>query len=281
MGPSASNNNVGGTTAESSVWVLINSFEKLLEGSPDDVHVLESLAVAYEEAGIPEKARQTGVRLARLLLGNGEVEHARQVLEDLMVRSPENAEVMDMLAEVDVALAEKEKQQRAVEAEAAAAENEERELETDLHAELDFAWLLLDGEQITQGQYEQAVNALTENHITNKGKDGLSFLQELRQVAGVNMDRVIAYISAETNSPYVDASRCQLDPELVGKLGIPWVRRYSALPFSRVGVEIMVAVLNPSNTDLRERLARRLGTRVHIFLTSPDGLNAAVDSLEK
>lgn len=263
---------------DSSVLETIRTFESILEIIPDDVNTLTSLALAYAEVGDLSRARDIMLRLARILAAQGEWARLLRLTENNALQPLAlDGEYQQYLRQAERAL----HLEPGPAAPAAPAAKPPPEILADLNTEMELAWFLLEKEQLTQDQYESAVNRLTESHISGKGRGSVSLLLELRHMGGVDLDTVVAFLSGETRTPFIDLSRCEIPEEVAGLLSLETMRRLSAVPFAVMGQECMVAVLNPVSQALRATLATALGRTLHIYLTSPDELQSALDALQK
>jgi len=268
---------------EGSLSELIQAFESILQIMPDDVNALGSLAVAYEQAGDTERARDTILTLANLHLDQGDWEQALELTVCQLQRVPHDTDFLRLKVRADdlreaatsgAAGRPEQIDETIVEDPGAAA------VGADLHAELELAWLLLEREVITQQEYESAVDALTEGHIRTQGQGDVSLMMELQQLENLNMDRVISFLATESNTPFIEVSCCDIPEDVSGLMPLSTMRQFGVIPFTRVGSEVMVAVLNPMDLALRDRLTSLLGASLHFFLTSADEFQRTLSTLE-
>ncbi len=285
---SSQDNSAGFGGDDSSVWGVIQSLEHIVEMLPEDVSALESLAVAYEQAGDAARAHQALLKLAELAIQGGDLERAEEIAANQLAKGFDDPEVFDLKDRIEAVKSEQPQPA------SAAAPRQEESLaavqtapssqgtiapEADLHAELDFGWSLLEAEQVSQDQYEHAVDTLTEAHINSHGRGPISFLLELASMEDANISRVLSFVSAENRVPFVELRRCQIPSEATADFTLDKMRRWCAIPFGVVGSERMIAVLNPTNERLVQALCNNVGGRAHIYLTSPDDFLDALDSL--
>ncbi|MFW5893570.1 MAG: hypothetical protein ACOCUY_00345 [Verrucomicrobiota bacterium] len=269
---------------ESSLWGVIQSLEQIVEILPEDVSALESLAGAYEQAGDTARAHQTFLKLAELAIQGGDLERAEEIAATQLSKGFEEPELYELKDRISSAKSEQpsqppQQQEQAETKPEPVAAHEKIGPEADLHAELDFGWSLLESEQVTQDQYEHAVDALTEAHINTHGRGPISFLLELASMEQVNVSRVLGFVSAENRVPFIEVRRCQISAEALADFNLDKIRRLCAIPFGVVGNERMIAVLNPTNERLMKALRTTAGGRIHIYLTSPEDFLETLDSL--
>ena len=252
----------------------ISTFEAMLELFPEDISALESLLVAYQQAGDDANLCDKGNRLISIFMLNDDWNRVFDLAQTVLAKVPDDVTAKHALQQAQ------ERTGRVLdEAHKAAGEVDlariSAELGFDLHGELDLAWLLLQNAVISQEQYESAIDRLTEISSHAKQDCILSFLEELKEVDRVDMVKVVAFIAAEGGMPFIELSRCEFQEEVVNRIPFDYARHIAAIPFDRFGNEIMVAVMNPVNKNLHQRIAKFLKTNIHFFFTSPDEFHAA------
>ena len=275
---------MGGDTSdgganELSVWEAIQTFETILEVFPEDVSALESLAVAYEQAGDATRAREKNLSLAQLHSRQLEWEKVHQICQHLIEQNPDDAEARGLCNEAEQALGTS-GGAAALDAGAGASAAPVVKLSFDLRGELELAWFLLQNSMITQEQYEAAIEGLTESRMNPAGEASLSLLQELRAMEKVDMDKITDFLCAETGTPYVELTRYEIGGDVATLIPLDQCRRLGILPFARLGDELMVAVLNPVDKEMRGVISSHLNSRIHVYLTSPDDFQEVLTKLE-
>ena len=259
---------------------LIETLESILQVFPEDVTALESLSAAYQQAGQTDKAVDTAYRLASLLSQQGEWRQVHEISQHILELAPDHPSARLLLesavdtlrlqgVDVDTIAARRESE----------AETRNRMLTTDLSGELELGWFLLQHNQITQEQYEAAVAGLTEKRTKRSPGACLSLLSELSMLPGVDCEKIIGFLAAETMTPYVEVTRFELRSEICGLLPLDDARRLGVLPFESLRREVMTALLNPVDANLRKMLEGYVGRKLHFFLTSPEEFQKAVESL--
>jgi len=270
------------TSAErGSVQQVIETFESILEAFPEDVSALESLIAAHEQAGHAAEAETKARALLALLRQHGAWDRAHAVAERILVACPEDAEVAALRDEAAAKMPPPPVGPAASETLDEPTPPASVPLKFDLSGELDLAWSLLQNEVITQEQYEAAIAGLTEARMSPNPGVRLSLLQELASMDRIYMDRVVGFLSAETGTPYIDLSRFEIDPDTARAIPIEDSRRLGVLVFESIRDEVMVAVLNPVDENLRKKVSAYLGCKAHFYLTSPEEFQAAIDELAK
>ncbi len=274
-----------------SVWEAIQAFETILQVFPEDVSALESLAVAYEQAGDAVHAREKNIQLANILARQADWARVEKIVAHLVEQNPDDAEAKELLQRARAELGpeagrETGAEPGATEAPGAAApsrkpEYRRKELAFDLRGELELAWNLLQHDLITQECYEKAIEALTERRMKPAANTSLALLQELASMDRVNTDKIMDFLVNETNMPLVNLTRFDIDPEIAAGIPLGQCIRAGVLPFERIGPEIMVAIQNPVDDELKQAVREYLGGRVHFYLTPPEDFAAAVSKIEQ
>jgi len=270
--------NLGGDD-EVSVFEAIQTFETILEVFPEDVSALESLALAYEQAGDAAKGREKYLQLARIWAAQGEWNRVRPIARHLLERQAEDQEARALLQEAKAVLGEEEEPEPATPV-SSDPQRTVSKLEVDLRGELELAWFLLQNNVINQDQYEKAIESLTESRMNPGVSASLSLLQELQVQEWIDMDKIIDFLAQEAGMPFIDLRSFEIDLDTVSAIPLDQCRRAGVLAFEKMGDEYMVALMNPVDPEIRKAIREFLGTQVHYFLTSPDMFQAALTNIE-
>jgi tetratricopeptide (TPR) repeat protein len=263
---------------DASVWEAIKTYESVLEKSPDDSNTLESLAQAYETAGDAAMAHDCSLRLAKIYREGEAWAELRRLAEHLLQLNPSD--------DVAEALRDEALQKLVSEAPSEGAKDDQGappppkpRLMFDLSGELEQAWFLLQNEMISQEQYEAAIAALTESRMSTASESTLSLLQELASMDRIYMDKIVGFLSAQTNTPYVDVSQFEVRDEVCELIPVQDSRRLGILVFEQMGDEVQVAIMNPVDENLKTRIREYLQRRVHFFLTAPENFQVAIEGI--
>jgi len=254
---------------EGSVWEAIKTYEEILEKSPDDESALSSLSAAYETAGDAALAHEYSLRLAKLYRQSENWGELRVLAEHLLSLNPSD-EVAETLR--DEAL-----QHITGDSGASAVESSVEVAGTPNSATAKKP--MLQNAMITQYQYEAAIAALTESRMNAASESTLALLQELASMERVYMDKIIGFLSAQTNTPYVDVSRFEVPEDVSLLMDYKESRRLGILVFEQMGEELQVATMNPVDDGLKQRIEKHLGKKIHFYLTAPDNFQSAIEAL--
>ncbi len=291
---------------EASVREAIQTFESMLEVFPEDLNALESLVAAYHQTGDREKLARHGRSLLQLLATGGDWQRIGEIAASILEIFPDDPFFRGMLEKARDQLGVEafgpvdNKDAAAKEAEAqttdAAAKKDKsgkkdrdsfvtraipaQELGFDLRGELDLAYHLLTREIINQNHYETAIDRLTESSLNSRNESPLCFLQELREMERLDIDRIIDFLAADSGVPFIELSRCECQEAAYRLMPVMLAKRLGILPFDHLGEDLMVAILNPASKDLRDRIVRHFGGKVHFFFTAPDEFAAAITKIQ-
>ena len=271
---------------------LITSLEEILEVFPEDATSLESLSAAYKQNGDLQKAADTDLKLARLIVAEGNMERAYLLVENVLSMVPDHQEALQEKKHISESLSilgiepsslvkaereEREGQSEQEEEPPPKGPARDRALLTrDLSGELELAWLLLKRDLLKQEQYETAIASLTENRSIIGSSSCLSLLIEIAAMDNIHFDNILGELSEESQMPFIEINRFELLPEAVKLIPFDDCRRLGVLPFARFKDDVMVATLNPIDIGLREAVTTYLQSKTHFFFTSPDEFQSAL-----
>jgi hypothetical protein len=261
--------------------LAMGEFEKILEIMPDDRGSLEAAIHAAEIAGDQEHEWTHRMSLAQLLILHGDDTGARAHLE--VLREANNARVAEWLSVYDTAAPMVETMSATAEPaeslQPAIREPIHEDGPIDISEEIDLAWHLLEQKQITEEDYKSLVEDLTEMSTSQTGGI-VSVLHALESRQDKALDSLLMFCAAQARTPYVNLSDFAMRAELVPLLPEAFIQRRGAMVFDVLGRELLVAVLNPFNTGLREEIERRTGFPCHYFLTRASEFDLAASRLK-
>jgi hypothetical protein len=276
------------TEDQGAVLQAIETFEGILEVFPEDVGALESLVIAYEQAGDGAKAYQYCMRLCELLSQHADWAKVHELAEHVLESKPDDEQATvfrdhakDELAGQGISPAAGGAEVLGTADTAGTGRAKSASLQVDLSGELELAWFLLQNEMINQEQYERAIAGLTDSRMNPNSGATLSLLHELASMDRVSVDKIVGFLSAETAMPFIEVSRFDIQEDVSGLMQLTDIRRLGVLPFESFRDEVLVAVLNPVDERLRKLVSQYLSHRVHFYLTTPDQFQQTLDRLQK
>ncbi|NQT92192.1 MAG: hypothetical protein HQ559_05475 [Lentisphaerae bacterium] len=255
--------------AESQVMEAIIGFEQILEAIPNDRSSLEALAHAYNQLGDVAKSRDYLFRLADTVITEGDVQAARDISEQLSGSVEHDEQIADLLRRIN---------------EVAGRETEEIVIPDDtgtdfnIAEELSLAWTLLQAGQVSQEDYATIVQDLTEmcagDHVAT-----VSVMHVIEARGFRNLEKVLGYLASDCDAPIVTLSSFELQNAVVSLVPMDFMLRRGAMPFDALGNEILVAVMNPSDKQLRKDVAKVAGRKCHFYSCLPSDFDQALDKI--
>ncbi len=283
--------NIKPSDTEAEVWDAISAFERILEVMPDDRTSLDTLVHAYTQLGDHTRARDYLVRLAVVVADEQDAEAAGLLIEKIKP-FVETDPSIKALCERLSALASGSEATGAGGAEPAREETAKKSVsvggrESLLHKkvniteELSFAWDLLQAGELTQEQYAEVVQDLTEISSNASDKGALSMLHVIETRGFGNMDRVLVFAAHKGDTPLINLSNFEMNDEAISLLPLDYMIRQGVLPFDMLGPDILVVIQNPYDRELRKRIEQIAGRNAHFFLTPPHEFNTAIGQVQK
>jgi hypothetical protein len=256
----------------------IAMLEQILEVMPQDVEAIKAVYNAYAQGGHGDRAFAYLGRLVEVVLGGGEPEAVAFVRQELPRYEDEfPSEVAAQIARL-----------RAMSGESGGAASgrggqvavEQSQGEIDITEELALAWRLYEEEQLSQEEYSSVIHDLTE--VSSKDVDvPVTVLHVLYDRGFGQINRVMGHISSRAGTPFINIGSYELDADLARALPEQISVRDGAIPFSFLGDDLLVGVLNPFNTGLMEKVESVSGRRCHAYLVEPSDYDAALGKLKE
>jgi len=256
----------------------ITAFEQILQVVPDDMFALEALHDAYLEKGETEKAYEHLVRLAQLALNTRDPELLIRVSDKLFFLEAEHPEASQMAQDL-----EERAKRNSKSSEKQGSEEEDKQeaplYEGGIHQEIALAWKLYEKQQISKDDYTSITNDLTETSAHDIGVP-VSVMHALYDRAAGNTEKILAFIVKESKSPLISLSNFDLRMEAARALPLYFLTRLGAIPIDFIGDELMVAVLNPFNQELKEAVERTSKRKCHFYLVTAPEYDRTLESIK-
>lgn len=254
----------------------IAMLEQILEVMPQDAMALKALYNAYCQCGRRDRAFEYLGLLADVAYMGNDAETSGFVAKHMPAFEEEYpSEVAAHLARLRLlapsGAEEKTKSRSAVSSSSSSAE-------ADISEELALAWRLYEENQLDQEEYSSILNDLTE--ISSKELNvPISVLHVLNDRGFTQMNRIMNYLSSRSGVPCISLMNFELPEQVVEVLPLDVAAHDGALPFGFFGNDLLVAVLNPHNSVLMDKVEKASGHRCHAFLVSPDEYDVALGKL--
>lgn len=266
---------------ENQVWNAIAAFEQIVETIPDDRVSLEALSHAYEQVGDLARSRDYLLRLANAIATENDRDAAILVRDRLTPHAgdPLVQEAVNRLDALLVAgkparefeIPPVDKRQEAQR------KNEESERRSaHIASELSFAWNLFEANQLTQEEYAQIAQDLSEVSSSQTAVT-LSVLHTLHDRGNRNIDTIIATVSIDSSTPVLPLALFDVQKFSFELLPYEFIVRYGVMVFDLMGKDALAVILNPYNKALRTDVEKILGRRCHFFMTTPADFDATIE----
>jgi hypothetical protein len=263
------NRNMDGELADS-----IAMLEQILEVMPQDLTTLKALYNAYCRCGRREEAFKYLGMLVEITCSSGDSETAEFIFEQLTgFETDFPAEAAAWLERIqDVAGLSKSP------GAAVSGPPAEAAVEAEIGEELALAWKLYEENQLTQEEYSSVLHDLTE--VSSKELDvPISVLHVLNDRGFNQVNRIMNYMSSRSGVPCISLLNFELNEQMAEVLPPEIPSREGALPFGFFGDDLLVAVLNPFNNLLVDKVEKRGGHRCHTYLVSAEEYDIALGKL--
>lgn len=270
------------TQVDPKITEAIAFFEDMLQTMPKDRTALEFLAVAYEQTNQNDKRRDVLIQLVDVLLMENEYKNAKAISEHLRV-FPDYMPAMLAIERV-AALTELDTDHDAPSQAGANLSpgsvflpaKSKKEWPTDVHsishttasAEMDLVWLWHDQEYIPKEMCMDIMNALTERPVTDTPLL-ISALAILDEHHPEYTDSIMEKMQRTNNIPVIPMELFEPTPAALQTLPLVFCHVKGVMPFALMGNELLVALLNPINEDLKLEVQDRSGRVCHFFLVHP------------
>ncbi len=258
---------------DSQFWDAIALFEGILESIPEDRVALEALALAYEQVGDLARARDYLIRLAKVVLREADREGA-ELARDHLSRYPSEPDVAETVRTLDVFLSSP------APPSAAPGESGRTSLvsrrQDVLRREMDFAWELLQENDLSQDEYAAVIQDLSEL-LGSERLRTISVLHAIQDRNWPTLDRIMVNSAKRGELPLLPLAAFDPQYEAFQRAPLDFMIQRGALPFEQLGNDLLVALLNPTNRELRQEVETQTGRHCHFYLTAPADFDAAIE----
>ena len=255
----------------------IAMLEQILEVMPEDISALKALYNAYFQAGHRDKAFRYLEVLSDVACDTKDLETCAFAIQHL---PGFEEEYPDSVAAKLAHLRLVDSSGSSGSAFAQSSGLSSASGDTDISAELALAWRLYEENQFSQEEYSSVLNDLTE--VSSKKLDvPISVLHVLNDQGFARINRVMNYMSLRSSVPCISLFSFSLPEKVAGILSLDISSHDGALPFGFFGDDLLVAVLNPFNDVLMNKVKMSSGRRCHAFLVSPIDYDVALNKMRE
>jgi len=254
---------------ESEVWNAIAAFEEILAAIPDDRTALETLYDAYDHIGDKTRALEYLVRLSNQICDERD-EGSLPWVFDILHRMAGNDESAAAAIKRIESLADEmgmPSPSDIVPSQGASQKN------VDVSSEMSLAWLLMKAEKVSEDEYSMLVSDVTENSTKNIDVP-VSILHVMQDRAFTNIPSVMAFMSRDSTLPVIQLTDFDLDRTAYSTLPGEFSYAKGAIAFSQLGKDLLVALLNPYNEELKKEIIEACKRTCHFYLVSAEEYDA-------
>ena len=249
----------------------ISMLKQILEVMPHDIEAMEVIYRAYRNIGDDDNAFAYLKRLVDVSIEDrdtGAFGFIRHELKDYADKKPGIVSFLQERMDVYESLDEGELLEEEV----------DLPNEQDLSDEFALVWRLYEEGQLDQEEYLSVLHDLMD--ISGRDMDvPASMLHVLNDSGFAHINRIINYLSARSGVPCISLSNFEVSEDVIGILPYKYRAHKGALPFGRLGKDLMVAVLNPFNHRLEDEIETVSGQRCHTFLVEPSDYDLALNRI--
>lgn len=250
--------------------------EQILEVMPDDLFTLRALYETLLKLELPEKALASLNQLDERARAANNQEMIAFVLEQyasIVDDVPEVQKRMDRLRAFGAEIAGVQ-EAKPVEKPAAGGAR------ADIEAEMALAWDLFQDEQLSQEEYSGVLHDLTEMSSREMSVP-VTVLHILHDRNFSRFERLLTHLSQKSEVAILPLARFSEREELREILPMSFISHRGALPFSQVGGELLLAVLNPLDKELLRSAESLSGKRCHAYLVTPQEYDERLAQIRK
>lgn len=268
---------------ENQVWNAIAAFEQIVETIPNDRVSLEALSHAYEQVGDLSRAREYLSRLVAVVIEEKDRDTVEMLRDRVVALAASDSHARETLSHMDAFLASSTSEVKQFDLaevpkeETAASKVDDAEWRSaHVTAELSFAWTLFQGGELTQEDYATVAQDLS-TISTNASIVTVSVLHALHDRGSRNLERILGFAARDSGTPLMPLSLFELQDSMFALLPKEFVIRFGVMPFEMMGNDVLIALLNPYNKQLREKTESFIGRRCHFYMTSPAEFDATLE----
>jgi len=106
---------------------------------------------------------------------------------------------------------------------------------------------------------------------------GGDLLAHLLKMGAVSEEELLRFLSNHYGAPSVNLDQIEVDPEVVRLIPAEVATKFSVIPISRIGRQLMVAIANPGNFTAIDDIKFITNLDVEPFVTTEDQVRRAID----
>lgn len=259
---------------EAEIWSAIGQFEKILEVMPNDRFSLETLAEAYEKIGDHTRAQDYILRLANVLADEGDDDAAHETLPRLKKFDQSDQNVKNTIARLEKLESKK------VMAVVIDSGQSQASRQGHVAAEISMAWNLLQSKKLSSDEYSLIVHDLSEQS-DHAGSLPVSTLHALHDRNHPGINEIMAFVATACNTPIICLANFELQKDICALLSLEFMSNRGAIVFETIGNDVLVAILNPYDNQLKMDIEGLTGRDCHYFLVAPEDFDGTLAKAKK
>lgn len=147
-------------------------------------------------------------------------------------------------------------------------------------SEMALAWELFQDGQLSQEEYSNVLRDLTEMSSHKETGVPVTVLHVLHDRNFSHFERLMAHLCQKSMVPIAMLSQFDELEDLREVLPLDFISRHGALPFAKVGDELLLAVLNPQDKELVRQAGELARRRCHAYLVSPQEYDQRLNQIK-
>ncbi|HXG48646.1 MAG TPA: hypothetical protein VNO52_13550 [Methylomirabilota bacterium] len=263
---------------EAQLAQTIEMFEVITQSQPQDYQSLEILKEAYIKLGRDHDVVRTSKRIAQAYVLMGQLSSAILEYESVLQRTPDDAEVLAALGEIESRATNlntpapspeplPEPRPPAKTSRSGKAVKPPSEVEDGRAA---MFKLFVEGKVIQAGDFELCWPKTDLQSCPLAVQE--PFIQILADKGIVPVEKSLRLLADKTRLGYLPMEKYDLDVELARSAPVDTLLRWCVLPFDRMSKSLLVATANPFNRQAALEIEEALHLRVLWYLTPPSDL---------
>jgi hypothetical protein len=148
-----------------------------------------------------------------------------------------------------------------------------------MEAEMALAWELFQDEQLSQEEYANVLHDLTEMSSQTMGVP-VTVLHILHDRQFSRMERLMTHLCQKNEMPIMVLSQFEGNEELAQHLPVEFTSANGAIPFAKVGDDLLLGVLNPMDKELLAEAQKQTGKRCHPYLVAPEDYDQFLEKIK-
>ena len=97
----------------------------------------------------------------------------------------------------------------------------------------------------------------------------------------LNTDRVIAFLAKDSGTPFIHLSNYEVQQETFSLLPLDFMVQQGAMVFEKMSDDLLVALLNPYNTELKKEVEGFTKRTCHFYLVDPEQYDKVLADIQK